>query len=78
MAKSAAQAIWGNLPSGAREPVKQREQSLASAMWPSLSKEAKAREADQALWDACCKRSRDNFLREWRETNASLREERRR
>jgi hypothetical protein len=47
---------------------------LASAMWPSLTKEAKQREAaqtreakqreaDQALWVACCKRSRDNFLR---------------
>jgi hypothetical protein len=65
--KSAAQSLYPHLPSGEREPSTQREQSLASAMWPSLRKEAKAKEADQALWDACCKRSRDNFLKAWRE-----------
>jgi hypothetical protein len=74
---SAASQVYPHLPSAAREPIKQRERSLADALYPSLSKEAKQREADQALLDACCKRGRDNFLREWRETNANLRERRR-
>jgi len=34
--KSAAQAIWGNLPSGARPEVQQRRPSLAEALYPSL------------------------------------------
>jgi hypothetical protein len=34
--KSAAQAIWGNLPSGARPEVEQRRPSLAEALYPSL------------------------------------------
>jgi hypothetical protein len=67
MAKSAAQAIWGNLPSGEREPIKQRERSLGDALWPQLSREAKQRGRDQQLWDEICKRQRDNFLRGWRE-----------
>jgi hypothetical protein len=75
---TAAQALYGHLPSAVRPEVEgPRARNAAEGCWPSLSKEAKAREADQALWDACCKRSRDNFLREWRETNANLRERRR-
>jgi hypothetical protein len=46
--------------------VKQREQSLADALFPSLSKAAKQREADQALWERINKRNRDNFLKAWR------------
>jgi hypothetical protein len=63
---TAAQALYGHLPSAAREPIKQRERSLANAMWPQLSREAKQRSRDQQLWDEICKRQRDNFLHEWR------------
>ena len=45
---SAAQALYGHLPSAERPLVKQREQSLASSMYPVISQEAKAREAQQA------------------------------
>jgi hypothetical protein len=64
---SAAQALYGHLPSAAPEPVQQRRNSLADAMWPQLSRAAKAKDRDQALWDEIVKRQRDNFLRDWRE-----------
>ena len=67
--KSAAQSLYPHLPSSAREPIKQRTPNIGDAMWPSLSREAKAKEADQALWDAICKRSRDSLLRGLREIN---------
>jgi hypothetical protein len=35
--KSAASQIYPHLPSGERPEVKQRPNSLADAMWPSLS-----------------------------------------
>ena len=66
MARTPAQSLYPHLPSAERTPSAQRERSLADAMFPSLSKEAKQREADQRLWDVCCKRSRDNFLKAWR------------
>ena len=34
---SAAQALYGHLPSAVRPEVKQRQPSLADALWPSLS-----------------------------------------
>jgi hypothetical protein len=58
---------WSHLPSAARPEIKQRTPSLGDAMWPQLSREQKAKERDQALWDEICKRQRDNFLRGWRE-----------
>jgi hypothetical protein len=61
--RSAAGQIYPHLPSAAREPVQQRTPGLGDAMWPSLSREARAKEADQRLWDEICKRSRDNLLR---------------
>jgi hypothetical protein len=65
--RSAAQSLYPHLPSAEREPVKQSGRSVADALWPSLSREAKAKEADERLWEAICKRQRDNFLRGWRE-----------
>ena len=62
---TAAQSLYPNLPSGARPERQQRTPNIADAMWPSLSRAAKAREADQALWDAIRTRSRDR-MREWR------------
>jgi hypothetical protein len=56
---SAAQALYPHLKSGAREPVKQSERSLAEAMYPRPSR-------DQRLWSEILKRQRDNFLRGWR------------
>jgi hypothetical protein len=65
--RSAAQTIWGNLPSGVRPEVKQSERSLGDALWPQLSRAAKRADADQRLWDEILRRQRDNFLRGWRE-----------
>jgi hypothetical protein len=64
---SAAQALYGHLPSAARPEVKQRTPNTADALFPAWSREAKAKERDQRLWDEICKRQRDNFLRGWRE-----------
>jgi hypothetical protein len=64
---SAAQALYGHLPSGSRPEVKQRQPSIADALFPSWSREAKHRGRDQRLWDEICKRQRDDFLRGWRE-----------
>jgi hypothetical protein len=60
--KTAAQAIYPHLPSGAREPVQQRTPTVADAMYPGLSREAKSQEA-------LAKRNRDNILRWLREAN---------
>ena len=47
---TAAQALYGHLPSAVRPEVEgPRARNAAEGCWPSLSKEAKAREADQAL-----------------------------
>ena len=67
--KTAAQAIYPHLPSGAREPVQQRTPTVADAMFPNLSREAKAQEANQQRWDEWRKRYRDNRLRDLRELN---------
>jgi hypothetical protein len=40
--------LYPHLPSAIREPVKQRTPNIASAMFPSLSREAKAKEASQS------------------------------
>jgi hypothetical protein len=50
---SAASQIWPNLARGTPNEVEQRRTpSLADALFPSLSREAKRREAAQARWDA--------------------------
>jgi hypothetical protein len=64
--RSAAQSLYPHLPSAAREPVQQRTPNISDAMWPGLSRAAKAKEHDQQLWDAICRRQRDR-LREARE-----------
>jgi hypothetical protein len=74
--KSAAQSLYPHLPSAEREPSTQRERSLANALWPSLSREAKQREAAQARWDEWRKRDRDSTLRLLKQINADLRRER--
>jgi hypothetical protein len=49
---------------------------LASALYPSLSREAKAKEAQQAREEAWRKRNRDHLLKCLREANANLRADR--
>jgi hypothetical protein len=41
-------------------------------MWPQLSREAKAKEADQRLWEAILERQRQSFRQGMREANANL------
>jgi hypothetical protein len=68
---TAAQALYGHLPSGERREVAQRRTpSVADAIFPAWSKEAKQRDADQRLWNEICKRQRENFVRGLREANA--------
>jgi hypothetical protein len=67
---SAAHQIYPHLPSGERPEVKQREPSLGDALWPQLLRAAKAREADQALWNRILERQRQSF----RAANAKRRE----
>jgi hypothetical protein len=45
MPNSAAQALYPHLPSAQRQPSTQPKRSLADALHPSLSPEAKANEA---------------------------------
>jgi hypothetical protein len=63
--RSPAQALYPNLPSAAREPVQQRTPNLGDAMWPSLSREAKATEARRSS-------DRERLLRNLRELNARI------
>jgi hypothetical protein len=77
MPKSAAQSLYPHLPSAAREPIKQRERSLGDAMWPQLSREQKAKEADRALWDRINDHNKQVLRRGLREAVANLRERRR-
>ena len=69
---SAASQIWPHLPTGTPEPVQQRTPTVADAMFPNLSRAAKAQEAQQQRWDAMRKQQRDNHLRGLRQANANL------
>lgn len=69
---TAAGQIWPHLAHDDGREVKQGSTSLADSLWPQLSREQKAREADQALWDEGHKRNRDNTLKHLREANANL------
>ena len=60
--RNAARQIWPHLPTGTPEPVQQRTPTVADAMYPGLSREAKSQEA-------LAKRNRDNILRWLREAN---------
>ena len=69
---SAAQALFGHLPSASREPVQQRQPNIGDAMWPNLSREAKAQDAQRQRWDEWRKRQRDSVLRGLRELNRKI------
>ena len=66
---SAAQALYGHLPAGSRQPVQQRTPNISDAMWPSLSRSAKAQEAEQKRWEEWKTRQRDLLLKHLREAN---------
>jgi hypothetical protein len=70
--KSAAQSLYPDLPSAAREPIKQKERTLGDAMWPSLSREQKAKEADRALWARINDHNRQVLRRGLREAVANI------
>jgi len=68
MPPSAAAALYPHLPSGTPNEVEHRRKpNVADALFPALSREAKAKEADQRLWDEICKRNRDILHRNLRE-----------
>jgi hypothetical protein len=67
---SAARQVYPHLPSGERPLVQtQRGPGLADAIFPGLSREAKAQEAQQQRWDEWRKRQRDKLLQALREAN---------
>jgi hypothetical protein len=72
---TAASQIWPHLPHDDERVAKQSKRTVADSLWPGLSREAKQREADQALWDAICERNRQSLLRNLREPNARMRRE---
>jgi hypothetical protein len=60
--------LYPNLPSAIPPEVEhQRKPNVADALFPALSRAAKARDADQRLWDEICKRNRDILHRNLRE-----------
>jgi hypothetical protein len=60
--------LYPNLPSAIPPEVEgRRARNAAEGCWPQLSREAKAKDRDQQLWNEICRRQRDNFLRSWRE-----------
>jgi len=69
---TAAGQIWPHLPHDDERVAKQSKRSVADAMWPQLSREVKAREADQALWQRLDERNRQTLLRNLREANANI------
>jgi hypothetical protein len=65
---SAAQALYGHLPSAARPEVDHRRKpNTADAIFPAWSREAKARERDQRLWGEILERQRQSFRQGMRE-----------
>jgi hypothetical protein len=70
--KSAAQSLYPHLPSAEREPITQRPKSIADAIWPSLSREQKAKEAWQAEWEAEQRRRDKQLAADIRATRLAL------
>jgi hypothetical protein len=71
MPKTAASQIWPHLAQGTPdERVGRRAANMADAMWPALSREAKAKDADQRLWAEILKRQRESFRQGWRVSDA--------
>jgi hypothetical protein len=69
---TAAQALYGHLRSAARPEVQQRKPNVADALFPSLSREAKQRDRDQALWTRINEQNRQTLSRNLREAVANI------
>jgi len=65
MPRSAAQSLYRHLPSAEREPVQQRTPNVADAMWPQLSREVKAH-------DAQYQRDKESLIRNLREARLAM------
>jgi hypothetical protein len=70
--RSAAQSLYPHLPSAVRPEVKQRQPNIADALFPAWSREQKARDADQALWDRICDHNRQVLRQGLREARANI------
>jgi hypothetical protein len=71
---TAAGQIWPHLAHDDERVAKPSKRTVADALWPQLSQAAKAKEADQARWDAICEHNRQVLLKNLRELNARIRE----
>jgi hypothetical protein len=73
MPKTVASQIWPHLAQGTPDEVAHRRTpSVGDAMWPQLSREQKAKDADQRLWTEILERQRESFREGLREANANL------
>jgi hypothetical protein len=75
--QTAASQVYPHLPHAGPEPPQRQQPRLADAMFPSLSREAKQRQADQALWARINERNRQTLLRNLREARANIDKRRR-
>jgi hypothetical protein len=64
---NAASQIWPHLPHDDERVAKPSKRSVADALWPALSREQKARDRDQRLWDRINEHNRQVLLRNLRE-----------
>ena len=65
--------LYPNLPSGIPNGVEgRRARNAAEGMWPSLSREQKAKEADRALWARINDHNRQVLRRGLREAVANI------
>jgi hypothetical protein len=78
MVRTPAQALYPHLPSAERPERAQGGPRLSDAMWPALSREAKARDEDKARWEALEKARSKRIAEDLRALAASLREGHRR
>jgi hypothetical protein len=76
--RSAAQALYPHLPSAERPERAQARGNVGDAMWPALSRQAKARDEDKARWEALEKARSKRIAEDLRALAASLREGHRR
>jgi len=74
---TAASQIWPHLAHDDERVAKPSKCSVADALWPAWSREQKAQEHDQRLWDEICKRNREVLRQGLREAVANLPEEKR-
>jgi len=72
---SAAKAVYPHLASGERPEVQQRTPNTPDAMFPNLSREVKAREADQRWWEAKQKAQSKQLAADLRAIVAEIRAE---